>query len=141
VELNTSLDFERGGDISANCRNYTAICTAGWWTNWQQTDGPWRSVGPSSTLVDGWAGVQGGPSSRTRHGGAAETPWMPEAFAEQELATSRQLEFLRADAEAQNRYSLRSRIAMLRSCGRPSGSILRAFSANERLCSNAFETD
>ena len=86
VELNTSLDFERGGDISVHLSQlygymYRRLVEA----NLQQTDGPLAEVsGLLSTLVDGWAGVKAG----LRQDIPQETPWMPAAFADQELATA-----------------------------------------------------
>jgi len=90
VELNTSLDFERGGDISVQLSQlYGYMHRRLVEANWQQTDGPLAEVsGLLSTLVDGWAGVKAGLQQDTPREAPRETPWMPEAFAEQELATA-----------------------------------------------------
>lgn len=83
VELNTSLDFEHGGEISLRLSHlygymYRQLLDA----NSQQADAPLAEVAELlATLAEGWSAVKAGG----RQEAPAETPWMHAAFAEPEL--------------------------------------------------------
>jgi flagellar protein FliS len=89
VELNTSLDFERGGEFSVRLSHlygymYRRLVEA----NIRQKDELLAEVaGLLSRLIEGWAGVKASlrhDPPRETH----ETSWMPSAFAEPELAAA-----------------------------------------------------
>jgi flagellar secretion chaperone FliS len=87
LELNTSLDFERGGDMSVRLsRLYGYMHRRLVEANSRQTDAPLAEVeGLLGTLMEWWAGVQAGirqTAPRETHA----TPWMPAMSAEPELA-------------------------------------------------------
>ncbi|HEX3745229.1 MAG TPA: flagellar export chaperone FliS [Bryobacteraceae bacterium] len=84
IELNTSLDFELGGDFSVRLSQlYGYMHRLLVEANIRQQDEPLAEVsGLLSTLTEGWAGVQ----SALRQRPVRETAWMPQAFAEPQLA-------------------------------------------------------
>jgi len=84
LELNTSLDFERGGDLSVRLSHlYGYMHRRLLEANSHQTDAPLAEVaGLLYTLLEGWAGVKEGIQQDT----PPETRWMPTPFAEPELA-------------------------------------------------------
>jgi len=94
VELNTSLDFACGGDIAVRLSQlYGYMHRRLVEANLQQNDQPLAEVsGLLSTLMEGWAGVKAGLQQdsprETLRDTPRDTPWMPAAFAEQELATA-----------------------------------------------------
>jgi len=84
MELNASLDFERGGEMSARLAPlYGYMHRRLVEANLQQSDAALAEVaGLLATLMEGWAGVGRG----IRRVEAPETAWMLAASAEPELA-------------------------------------------------------
>jgi flagellar protein FliS len=75
TELNTSLDFERGGEMSVRLSQlYGYMHRRLVEANFRQADEPLAEVaGLLTTLVEGWAGVRAG----TRQTPPREKAWMP----------------------------------------------------------------
>ena len=84
IELNTSLDYERGGDLSDRLSQlYGYMHRRLVEANFQQADAPLAEVGNLlSTLMEGWSGVKAGLTTEEPR----ESRWLPPAFAEPELA-------------------------------------------------------
>jgi flagellar protein FliS len=84
AELNTSLDFERGGEISGRLSQlYGYMHRRLVEANLRQTDAPLAEVaGLLGTLMEGWAGVKAG----IRQTGLRENSWMHAVPSEPELA-------------------------------------------------------
>jgi len=86
MELNTSLDFEHGGEFSARLSQlygymYRRLVEA----NRKQSDEPLDEVARLlGTLQEGWAAIKAGIQPQN----AREMAWMPAAFAEPELASA-----------------------------------------------------
>jgi flagellar protein FliS len=86
VELNTSLDFERGGEFSVRLSHlygymYRRLVEA----NIRQEDELLAEVaGLLHNLLEGWSAVK----ARLQRETPRENSWMPSAFAEPELATA-----------------------------------------------------
>jgi flagellar secretion chaperone FliS len=74
VELNTSLDFERGGELSVRLSQlYSYMHRRLVEANRRQSDAFLAEVaGLLTTLTEGWAGVQAG----LKPAALPETPWM-----------------------------------------------------------------
>jgi flagellar secretion chaperone FliS len=83
IELNTSLDYERGGEMSVRLSQlygymHRQLVDA----NFRQIDAPMaEAAGLLTTLMEGWAAVKAGVRKDT----PPATPWMHAAFAEPEL--------------------------------------------------------
>ena len=90
VELNTSLDFACGDQIAVRLSQlYGYMHRRLVEANLRQSDELLAEVsGLLSTLMEGWAGVKAGLQQEAPRETRRETPWMPAAFAEQELATA-----------------------------------------------------
>jgi flagellar protein FliS len=84
VELNTSLDFERGGEMSVRLSQlYGYIHRRLIEANFRQDDAALAEVaGLLATLAQGWAGVKTG----IRQAVPPETRWMPAMSSEPEFA-------------------------------------------------------
>jgi flagellar protein FliS len=84
VELNTSLDFDRGGELSVRLSQlYDYMHRRLLEANFRQSDALLAEVaGLLATLMEGWDGVRAGIRQTTPR----ETVWMPAASAEPELA-------------------------------------------------------
>jgi flagellar protein FliS len=88
VELNTSLDFEKGGEFGIRLSHlygymYRRLVEA----NIRQKDEPLAEVaGLLNTLIEGWVAVKESFQEDTPRETRA-TPWMSSAFAEPEMAT------------------------------------------------------
>jgi flagellar secretion chaperone FliS len=84
LELDTSLDFERGGEMSVRLAQlYGYMHRRLVEANFRQSDQPLAEVaGLLATLMEGWAGVKAG----IRQTAPRETPWMPAISPEPELA-------------------------------------------------------
>jgi flagellar protein FliS len=84
VELNTSLDFERGGELSVRLAQlYGYMHRRLVEANFRQSDEILAEVaGLLATLMEGWAGVMAGIKQNTPR----ETPWMHPVSQEAELA-------------------------------------------------------
>ncbi|HUB82587.1 MAG TPA: flagellar export chaperone FliS [Bryobacteraceae bacterium] len=86
MELNTSLDFERGGEFSLRLSHlygylYRRLVEA----NVSQKDEPLAEVaGLLHTLMEGWEGAKAGLQPQTPR----ENLWMAPAFAEPEFASA-----------------------------------------------------
>jgi len=83
VELNTSLDYERGGEISVRLSQlYGYMHRRLVEANFRQIEEPLAEVAALlDTLMDGWAAVKAGAQPAA----TPETPWMHAAFAEPEM--------------------------------------------------------
>lgn len=90
VELNTSLDFERGGEITVRLSQlYGYMHRRLVEANLQQSDELLAEVsGLLTTVLEGWAAVKPGLRQESRHEAQQDAPWMSAAFAEPELATA-----------------------------------------------------
>jgi flagellar protein FliS len=90
VELNTSLDFERGGEIAVRLSQlygymHRRLVAA----NLRQNDELLAEVsGLLSTLMEGWDAVKAGLQQESPRETPRSTPWMSAAFAEQEFAAA-----------------------------------------------------
>jgi flagellar protein FliS len=84
VELNISLDFERGGEMSVRLAQlYGYMHRRLVEANFRQSDALLAEVaGLLATLMEGWAGVKAGMKQTTPR----ETPWMHAVSPEPELA-------------------------------------------------------
>jgi len=84
AELNTSLDFERGAELSLRLSQlYDYMHRRLLEANFRQNDELLAEVaGLLATLMEGWDGVRAG----TRQMAPRETAWMPAASVEPELA-------------------------------------------------------
>jgi flagellar protein FliS len=84
VELNISLDHQRGGEISVRLSQlYGYMHRRLVEANFQQADAPLAEVANLlSTLMEGWSGVKAGLTPESPR----ESRWMPAAFAEPEMA-------------------------------------------------------
>jgi len=87
LELTASLDFERGGEMSARLAQlYGYMHRRLVEANFRQADAPLAEVaGLLATLRDGWAGVRLG-LRKERDTAPSETAWMPALSPEPELA-------------------------------------------------------
>ena len=90
VELNTSLDFASGGEIAVRLSQlYGYMHRRLVEASLQQNDQLLAEVSELlSTLMEAWAGVKAGLQQDPPRATPRSTPWMPAAFAEQELATA-----------------------------------------------------
>jgi flagellar secretion chaperone FliS len=90
VELNTSLDFDRGGEITVRLSQlYGYMHRRLVEANLRQSDELLAEVsGLLSTLMEGWAGVKAGLQQDLPREAPSETQWTPAAFAEPEYATA-----------------------------------------------------
>jgi len=86
TELNTSLDFERGGEFSLRLSHlYGYMCRRLVEANLGQKDEPLAEIaGLLHTLMEGWEGVKTSAQPEI----SRESLWMPPAFAEPEFATA-----------------------------------------------------
>jgi flagellar protein FliS len=87
VELNTSLDFERGGEMSVRLSHlYGYMFRRLVDGNFRQDDAPLAEVaGLLDTLTEGWAEVKA-KLTKTAPRESPRTSWMPAMSAEPELA-------------------------------------------------------
>jgi len=88
LELTTSLDFERGGEMSVRlARLYGYMHRRLIEANFRQSDDPLAEVaGLLSTLIEGWAGVKSGIKENAGKTVSRDTGWMPAFSPEPELA-------------------------------------------------------